>query len=77
MMITIMELAAGERARLMGFGQTAAGYRRRLLALGLTRGVEVTVLRLAPLGCPVQLEVRGTSISLRKEEAFHLLWERI
>tara|TARA_Y100000588_G_scaffold106500_1_gene116484 strand:+ start:140 stop:370 length:231 start_codon:yes stop_codon:yes gene_type:complete len=76
-MIKITDFVPGDRVRLMHFGQTDAAYRRRLLALGLTRGVEITVLRMAPLGCPVQVEVHGTSLSLRKEEACHLLWERV
>jgi len=52
-------------------------YRRRLLSLGITRGVELSVLRIAPLGCPVLVEVRGTSLTLRKEEASQLEWERL
>ncbi|KTD18163.1 FeoA family protein [Legionella jordanis] len=73
----ISELVEGDRARLIDFGHTALPYRRRLLSLGITRGVEISVIRVAPLGCPVQVEVRGTSLTLRKEEAAELLWERI
>ncbi|MBA2657561.1 MAG: ferrous iron transport protein A [Tatlockia sp.] len=73
----INELVKGDRVRLIGFGQTDLVYRRRLLALGLTRGVELSILRIAPLGCPVQVEVRGTSLTLRKDEANHLEWQKI
>lgn len=76
-MLTISHLVQGDRVRLLEFGATPPDYRRRLLSLGVTRGVEMTVMRVAPLGCPVLMEVRGTSLSLRKEEACHLLWERI
>ena len=76
-MVTIAELAQGDRARLTGFGQTDVVYRRGLLSLGLTCGTEIRVVRIAPLGCPVQIDVRGTSLTLRKEEACHLQWERI
>lgn len=76
-MLTISHLAQGDRVRLLGFGATHPDYRRRLLSLGVTRGVEMTVMRVAPLGCPVLMEVRGTSLALRKEEARHLLWERV
>ena len=76
-MIKITDLTQGDRVRLVDFGQTDVLYRRRLLALGVTRGVELLVVRVAPLGCPVQVEVRGTSLALRKEEAGHLVWERI
>ncbi|KTC76832.1 FeoA family protein [Legionella brunensis] len=73
----ITELVKGDRVRLVDFGQTDLLYRRRLLSLGITRGVEISVIRVAPLGCPLQVEVRGTSLTLRKEEAAELIWERI
>ncbi|CEK11944.1 FeoA family protein [Legionella hackeliae] len=73
----ITELVKGDRARLIDFGLTGVQYRRRLLSLGITRGVEISVVRVAPLGCPVQVDVRGTSLTLRKEEAAELIWERI
>ena len=73
----ITDFVKGDRVRLIDFGQTALRYRQRLLSLGITRGVEITVVRIAPLGCPVQVEVRGTSLTLRKEEALLLRWERI
>ena len=76
-MVTLSELAQGERARLLNFGVTDSVFRRKLLMLGLTRGTEIKVIRVAPLGCPVQIEVRGTALTLRKEEACHLLWERL
>lgn len=71
------ELSKGDRVRLVDFGDTQPQYRRRLLSLGVTRGTEVSVVRMAPLGCPVQVEVRGTSLTLRKEEAIHLDWELV
>jgi ferrous iron transport protein A len=73
----INELVKGDHVRLVDFGQTDLLYRRRLLSLGITRGAELLVIRIAPLGCPVQVEVRGTSLTLRKEEAIHLEWERL
>jgi len=76
-MIKITDFVQGDRVRLVDFGQTDSHYRRRLLSLGVTCGVEVSVIRIAPLGCPVQVEVRSTSLALRKDEACHLLWERL
>ncbi len=75
MTMHITELAPGDRVRLVSFGKTTLGYRRRLLALGITKGVEMVVIRFAPLGCPIQMEVRGTAITLRREEAKDLCWE--
>lgn len=76
-MLTITDLVQNDRVRLVDFGQTGVFYRRKLLSLGLTRGVELRIIRVAPLGCPIQIEVRGTSLALRKEEACFLQWERI
>lgn len=76
-MLKITDLTQGDRVRLVDFGHTDLLYRRRLLSLGVTRGVELLVVRVAPLGCPVQVEVRGTSLTLRKEEACHIQWERV
>jgi Fe2+ transport system protein FeoA len=45
------------------------GFRRRLLELGLLPGTCVTVKSVAPLGDPIELLVRGASLSIRKEEA--------
>ena len=73
----ITDLLIGDRARLLDFGETNLSYRRRLLSLGLTRGVEVSVVRKAPLGCPLQVDVRGTSLTLRMEDCAHLVWERV
>ncbi len=43
--------------------------RRRLLEMGLTPGARVRVVRFAPLGDPIDIEVRGYHLSLRKHEA--------
>lgn len=77
MKMRITELVKGDRVRLVDFGRTDRFYRQRLLSLGITRGVDITVVRVAPLGCPIQVEVRGTSLTLRKEEANELEWERL
>lgn len=43
--------------------------RQRILDMGLTRGAEVEVKRMAPLGDPLEIRVRGYMLSLRKAEA--------
>ncbi len=77
MMLKTSDLKPGYRVRLIDFGLTDTVYRRKLLSFGMTRGVEVYVVRIAPLGCPLQLEIRGTSVALRFDEASDLLWERL
>lgn len=75
-MITIRDFHSGDAVYLRGFGATNTRYRQLLLSLGLTLGVQVKVIRKAPFGCPVQVEVRGSSFALRLEEAQYLQWER-
>lgn len=73
----IADLEKGDKGRLVGFGVTSPQYKRRLLSLGMTFGTEFQVVRRAPLGCPIQIEVRGSALTLRKEEASHLVVERL
>ncbi|KTC91898.1 FeoA family protein [Legionella cincinnatiensis] len=76
-MVKITELVQGDKVRLTSFGPTDMQYRRRLLSLGVTCGTEFSVVRIAPLGCPIQIEVRGTALTLRKEEANQLVLEYV
>ncbi|KTD66578.1 ferrous iron transporter A [Legionella santicrucis] len=76
-MVKITELVQGDKVRLTSFGTTDMQYRRRLLSLGVTCGTEFSVVRIAPLGCPIQIEVRGTALTLRKEEANQLVLEYV
>ena len=43
--------------------------RRRIMDMGLTKGVEIYVRKVAPLGDPIELNLRGYELSLRKEDA--------
>jgi ferrous iron transport protein A len=76
-MTTISELKVGDRARVAGYAETGRGYRRKLLSMGLTPGVEIGIARVAPMGDPVEIRVRGFSLSLRKEEAAALNVEKM
>jgi len=76
-MIRIHDLVPGDRVRLTNFGETAVLYRRKLLSFGLTIGTELSIIRVAPLGCPVQVALRETHLTLRKDEASQLQWERV
>lgn len=68
-MIKFSDLKPGDTACVVGFGTCDKAYLQRLLAMGLTRGAVFQVLRKAPLGDPFHIQVRGSSLSLRKEEA--------
>ncbi|WP_276915418.1 FeoA family protein [Parvibacter caecicola] len=47
--------------------------KRRIMDMGITKGTEVYVRKVAPLGDPIELTVRGFELSLRKDEAQHVL----
>jgi Fe2+ transport system protein FeoA len=62
------ELAVGEQGRVLqvtGTGDVG----RRLLEMGVTPGVEIVCLGVAPLGDPIEFELRGYRLSLRRNEA--------
>ncbi len=67
-MKTLKDMKIGETAkvaRLHGEGAV----KRRIMDMGLTKGAEVTVRKVAPLGDPIELTVRGYELSIRKDEA--------
>ncbi len=67
-MPTLADVAPGTRATIASVGGERA-FRRRLLELGLLPGTSVEVLRVAPLGDPLELLVRGCHLSIRRREA--------
>lgn len=73
---TLKDMAVGDIGRVLGFGEGSKSYRKKLLSMGLTPGVEFSISRYAPMGDPVEINVRGFSLSLRKEEAEAVLIER-
>lgn len=68
-LLTLDQLTAGTAARIVGYTPAAGHFRRKLLALGLMPGTLLEVSRFAPLGDPMQIQLRGASVSLRKQEA--------
>lgn len=66
--MTMAELKVGDYAEITGYTLGNAAYRAKLLALGLTHGVRLKVVNVAPLGDPFELAVRGYHLSLRREE---------
>lgn len=66
--MTMAELKTGELAEIVGYTLGNVAYRAKLLALGLTHGVQIKVINVAPLGDPFEIAVRGYHLSLRKDE---------
>ena len=67
-MKTLREIKVGQTAtvvKLHGEGPV----RRRIMDMGITKGVEIYVRKVAPLGDPIEVNVRGYELSLRKADA--------
>lgn len=67
-MKTLRDVRIGETAKVVKLHGEGA-VKRRIMDMGLTRGVEVYVRKVAPLGDPVEVTVRGYELSLRKADA--------
>jgi ferrous iron transport protein A len=65
----ISELKVGHAARIISLKTGDKTYRQRLIAMGLLPGTTFTISRIAPLGDPIEILVRGFALSLRKDEA--------
>ena len=67
-MKTLKDVKVGHSASVVKLHGEGA-VRRRIMDMGLTKGVEVRVRKVAPLGDPMELTVRGYELSLRKADA--------
>ena len=67
-MKTLRDAKVGETVRVVKLHGEGA-VKRRIMDMGLTRGVEVYVRKLAPLGDPIEVNVRDYELSLRKADA--------
>lgn len=65
----LREMKIGDKGRVTAIIKGEKSYRKRLISLGLLPGTEFQVNHIAPLGDPVEILVRGFSLSLRKDEA--------
>jgi Fe2+ transport system protein FeoA len=66
-MTTLRDLEPGERGVVVGWVGSAAPI--RLMEMGVMQGTEIEVVKLAPLGDPIEVKLRGYHLSLRKQEA--------
>ena len=65
----IKDLDIGQTATVIGYDRSDRAYRHKLLRMGLIKGVSLKLLRKAPMGDPVEIEIRGFNLTLRKTEA--------
>ena len=67
-MRTLKDVKVGQSARVLKLHGEGA-VKRRIMDMGITKGIEVKVRKVAPLGDPLELTVRGYELSLRKADA--------
>lgn len=67
-MKTLREVKIGQTATVVKLNGEGA-VRRRIMDMGITKGVEIYVRKVAPLGDPIEITVRGYELSLRKADA--------
>lgn len=66
--MTLKDVAVGQTAKVKRLNGEGA-VKRRIMDMGITKGTDVFVRKVAPLGDPIELTVRGYELSIRKEDA--------
>lgn len=66
--MTLNELEVGRTAKVVRLNGEGA-VKHRIMDMGITKGVDVTLRKVAPLGDPLELTVRGYELTIRKDEA--------
>lgn len=73
-MITLRQAKCGQRVCVVKVNGKGA-VKRRIMDMGITKNTEITVRKVAPLGDPIEVTVRGYELSLRKADAENILVE--
>lgn len=68
LMLSLRDIACGNKAKVVKLHGEGA-IRRRIMDMGITSGVELIVRKVAPLGDPIEITIRGYELSLRKADA--------
>lgn len=68
---TLNDIKVGSNAVVTKIGITGA-LKRRLIDMGITPGVKIRVKKVAPLGDPIEINLRGYELSIRKSEALNI-----
>lgn len=75
-MKSLNQVAIGETIKIAKIGGEGP-VKRRIMDLGITRGTEVYVRKVAPLGDPMQISLRGYELTIRKDDARNILVEEL
>ena len=73
-MLTLKDVKIGQSVKVVKLEGEGA-VKRRIMDMGITKGTMITLRKLAPLGDPMELTVRGYELSLRKEDAGRIFVE--
>ncbi len=76
MSMKLSELKSGETVKVTALNQLSTETRKRLMVMGILPQTEITLVRRAPMGDPLQVEVRGVSVALRESIAASIEVER-
>ena len=71
----LSHLSQGQKAKITGFSQLSNDVRKKLMVMGLLPNTPVTLIRKAPMGDPLQVEVRGVSLAVRTKIADSIVVE--
>ena len=66
---TLADIPRGQNVRIVGMLPGSSAIRQRLLDMGVTKGAELRIERVAPLGDPIEVHVKGYHLAIRKNEA--------
>ena len=69
--MTLEDLKPGQEGTVISIGEKGP-MRRRIMDMGVTPGTVIKVIKVAPLGDPIEVNIRGYELSLRKEEAKYI-----
>ncbi len=70
-MVTLNVLKPGQEGTVVSLGEKGP-MKRRIMDMGVTPGTLIKVIKVAPLGDPIEVNIRGYELSLRKSEAEHI-----
>jgi len=76
MELSLKDLAPGEKGEIIAF-KSGGPIRKRLLDMGIIRGETIEMEKVAPLGDPIQVKIKGYHLTLRKNEAENVTVRRI
>lgn len=74
--MTLRDLKVGQSGKILR-NRTSGALKQRFMDMGITKGVTVKVIKIAPLGDPIEIEIRGYNLSIRKDDAKEIEVEEV